>query len=80
MATKISLRGGCATAVWDDRFRPIYEALGHMEVKRATEVEFDHSTGEWVAIHLASGQIIARGKNRSEVIRQEVGWLERKEI
>lgn len=80
MATKMVLRGGEALAVWDDRFRRIYEAVGVLNVQRATDVEFDHESGEWVATHLASGQVIGRGKNRSEVIEQEVEWLENEEI
>lgn len=76
MATKIVLHGAQAWAVWDDRFRPIYDAMGELNVQRATEVEFDHGTGEWTAWHLASATIIARGKSRSAVIEQEVEWLE----
>lgn len=86
MASKIIVRrdeaGVEAHGVYDDRFFCIFQALSAATpmVKRATEVEFDHESGEWVAAHLASGEIIARGANRSEVIRQEVEWLEQKEI
>lgn len=80
MATKVVLQGNQAAAVYDDRYRPIYEALGTLTVQRATDVEFDHATGDWQATHLGNGQQIGRGKQRDEVIQQEVAWLEREEI
>lgn len=80
MAKVITLHGGTAEAVYDDRWRCIYEALGMLSVRRASEVEFDARSGEWVAIHCATGQIIGRGRNRSEVIAQEVAWLEKNVI
>jgi hypothetical protein len=80
MATKVSLRGSELHAVYSDQWRPIYEAVGTLVVKRESEVEFNHATGEWEAIHLASNTIIARGQNRKEVIRLEVEWLEQREI
>lgn len=80
MATKISVAGCSVNCVYDDRFRPILEALGVMQVKRATEVEFSEHTGEWIATHLATGLVIARGFNRNEVIAMEVRWLEENQI
>ncbi len=76
MAEVVALQGGTAEAVYDDRWRCIYEALGVLSVRRASEVEFDALSGEWVATHCASGQIIGRGRGRSRVIAQEVVWLE----
>ena len=78
MAAKIVLTGQTATCVYDDRFRPLLEALGPLQVRRASEVEFDQATGDWIATHLETGQMIARGKNRAEVITAEVWWLERR--
>lgn len=80
MAKVISLKGGTANAVYDDRWRSIYEALGVLSVKRASEVEFDAVTGEWVATHCTSGEVIGRGRVRTEVIAQEIAWLEKNEI
>ena len=80
MAKVIALRGGTADAVYDDRWRTIYESIGVLSVKRASEVEFDAATGEWVATHSTSGEVIGRGRVRSEVIAQEVAWLEKNEI
>ena len=76
MAEVVALHNGTAEAVYDDRWRCIYEALGVLSVRHASEVEFDAVTGEWVATHCASGQIIGRGRSRSRVITQEVAWLE----
>ena len=76
MAEVIALHGGSAEAVYDDRWRCIYEALGALTVRRASEVEFDPVSGEWVATHCDSGEVIGRGRNRTAVIQQEVAWLE----
>jgi len=82
MASRIVVRNGIAHGVYDDKFFCIFEALGAGTpiIHRATDVEFDRTTAEWVATHIASGKVIGRGKNRSEVIKQEVTWLEREEI
>ncbi len=74
--SNVSLRGGEARAVYCDRFRSILEAMGALQVHRATDVEFESASGEWVATHRESGQVIGRGRNRSEVVRHEVEWLE----
>jgi hypothetical protein len=76
MASKIVIRGGVARSVYDDRFLPIYAALGGaLEVNRASQVEYDTKTREWVAWH--EGRVIARGKVRADVIAAEVAYLER---
>lgn len=81
-ALGVTAHGVTAHGVYDDRFFCIFQALSAATptVMRATEVEFDHQCSEWVATHLASREVIARGTNRSEVIRHEVEWLEQKEI
>lgn len=76
MATKITVAGGEVNCVYDDRFRPLLEALGVLEIKRATEVEFAQDIQLWEATHIATGKIIAQGPNRNEVIEAEVKWLE----
>ncbi|MBI4474385.1 MAG: hypothetical protein HY646_17070 [Acidobacteria bacterium] len=77
MATQITIGSdGVVRAIWDDRFRPLLEALGTMTVQRSSEVEFDELTGDWVAKLVGTGEEIARGKNRNEVIAQEVKYLE----
>jgi len=75
MAT-IKIHNGEAHGVYDDRWRVLFDALGALQVQRATEVEFEPATQEWVATHLDSGLVIARGRNRADVIRAEVEWLE----
>lgn len=77
MASLVCVRGGAATAVYDDRWLPILEALGSVEIRRATDVEWDPTTREWVATHRETGREIARGRNRAEVIHAEVAWLEK---
>lgn len=76
MATRIVVCGAVATAVYDDRWLPILEALGPVEIRRATDVEWDPTTQEWVATHRDTGREIARGRNRAKVIHAEVAWLE----
>ncbi|MBI4472181.1 MAG: hypothetical protein HY646_05900 [Acidobacteria bacterium] len=81
MATQIKIgRDGVVRAVYDDRFRAILEALGAMRVERASQVEFESATGDWVARRILDsdmlGEEIARGKNRNDVIAEEVRYLE----
>lgn len=77
MATQLALHGPEASAVWDDRWRTIYEALGAIHVERATEVEFKHDSAVWEAVLVDSAVVIAAGPHRGEVIEREVQWLEK---
>lgn len=72
----MSFHNGEVKAVYDDRLRPIFEALGEVHIERATDVEFDEASGDWVATHRATGLEIGRGKNRTQVLQQEISWLE----
>lgn len=76
MATKLVVKSGQLVGVYDDRLRPIYEALGTLRVKRASEVEYDDARGEWVATSCETGEEIASGQDRGQVIAAEVRWLE----
>ena len=76
MATRIHVHAGRASGVYDDRLAPIYRALGTLHVERATDVEYDPTTQEWVATYRPTRQVIARHANRAAVIRAEVAWLE----
>lgn len=80
MASVLKISGGTAKAVYDDKWRPILEALGVMQVARASEVEFEPESGDWVATQAGTGKEIGRGKNRADVIRQEVDYLEANEL
>ena len=80
MATKINISGGKVNCVYDDRFRPLFEVLGKPVIERATEVEYDPDTRDWTATIIPTGEIIARGKNRNEVIEAEVKWLEENHV
>lgn len=73
MATRMQISGGGASGVYDDRWLPLFEALGAPRVERASNVEWE--SGEWVA-RLPNGEIIARGRNRAQVIQQEISYLE----
>lgn len=75
MAYKIIVRDGVARSVYDDRFAPIYSALGRgLDVERASDVEFEG--GAWVARLRGSGRVIAVGPARAAVIAAEVAYLE----
>jgi hypothetical protein len=71
----IKINSSYAQAVYDDSLRLILEALGTMRVTRATDVEFDPQSGDWVARLRSTGQEIARSKQRAECIRAEVKYL-----
>lgn len=76
MATKLVIRDGLAVGVYSDRWRPILEALGAMQVTRASEVEYEPESGDWVATLPGTTTEIARGRNRADVIAAEVAYLE----
>jgi len=75
MASKIVVRDGVARSVYDDRFAPIYAALGRgLDVERASDVEYEG--GAWVARLRDSGRVISAGPSRAAVIAAEVAYLE----
>lgn len=76
MSTIAKVRGGELRTVYDDRWAGILSAIGSVTIERASDVEYDHGAREWVATHHATGEVIARGPNRNEVIAAEVRWLE----
>lgn len=76
MSSKIVISGGVCQAVYDDRFREIFQALGVPQIQRASDVEYDEASGDWVATFRETGEVIARDPNRSRVIEAEVKWLE----
>ena len=49
--------------------------LGSCSVTRASNVEYNHDSKQWEA-RLPDGTLIATGEKRSEVIQDEVAWLE----
>jgi hypothetical protein len=71
----IKIKDSTAQAVYDDRLRPIIEALGTMHISRATDVEFDPPSGDWIARLRLTGQEIARSKSRAECIHAEIQYL-----
>ena len=84
--SKVSLRStpdGSVTAhaVYSDKWRCIMEAIGTMDIVRASDVEFDSTTGEWVATLREStgqpGTVVGRDKNRARVIQSEVEYIEK---
>ncbi|NBQ70787.1 MAG: hypothetical protein EBU46_18930 [Nitrosomonadaceae bacterium] len=70
---KLVIGGGWVNAVYGDRLRDL--ALGPLEVTRASNVEFNHSTQQWEA-RTPAGELIASGPNRDAVIREEVKVIE----
>ncbi len=72
MKLKIDTSGN-VRAVYNDRLRGL--SLGSMEVQRASNVEFDPVSQEWEA-RTPGGELIAKGPNRDEVIKQEVRVIE----
>lgn len=76
MASKIAIHGSKVACVYDDRFIPLLEALGTLEIVRASNVEYNPLSKTWEAERVTTGQVIASGSNRNEVITKEVKWLE----
>ena len=64
-------RGGVIRAVYSDKLN----GIGEMEVSRASNVEFNHKMQEWEA-RTPDGTLIAHGKDRDEVIKEEIRVIE----
>ena len=73
---KLVIRQGEALSVYSDQWAPIIRALGSPTITRETDVEYDSATQQWTATLRATGQVIATGQKRAEVIQQEVKFLE----
>ena len=64
---------GKVSAVYSDVLPKL--SLGDMEVTRASNVEFNHTTQEWEA-RTPADELIAHGTSRDAVIREEVRVIE----
>ena len=73
MKLKIGTTGAVA-AVYSDRLQGL--PLGPMQVKRASNVEFNEQTQVWEATSTEDGSLIAAGPLRDVVIKQEVQIIE----
>ena len=61
---------GHAIAVYSDTVP--FEALGRITaMPRASRVEWDATVQEWVARDVRAGEIVARGRSRETVLRDE---------
>jgi hypothetical protein len=61
---------GRAIAVYSDAVP--FEALGQITaMPRASRVEWDATVQEWVARDARTGEIVARGRSRESVLRDE---------
>ena len=66
---------GDVVAVYSDKNQA--DKLGTSTITRASSVEFNNTTKEWEAT-LPCGEIIAKGKSRDQVIRDEIAYLEQR--
>lgn len=77
MATRIAIHGSKVACVFDDKFLPLLEALGTLEIVRASNVEYNPLSKTWEAERVGTKEIIASGPKRNDVITEEVNWLEK---
>jgi hypothetical protein len=66
-------QNGNINTLWSDEL-DLYELGIVHDVRRASNVVFDHERQEWKII-LPNGKIIGRDKNRSKAIEQEIRLL-----
>lgn len=77
MAKAIASSGKIAI-VYSDLWRRLMERLGEVRIVRASDVEWNGR--EWTATLRRTGEIIAHGPDRDEVIAAEVAWIEAREL
>lgn len=64
---------GTIRSLWTDRLD--LRQFGRIRVTRASNVEFDEQTQEWVAT-TPEGRVLAHGPNRQKVIEGEIAALQ----
>ena len=68
----VFLPDGTITSIYhDDIFDRDGKLIGKMMVNRVTDVEFDNEKQQWVARLIKTGEIIATGEKREEVLKEE---------
>ena len=70
------LPDGTVRHVYSDSARRLDERLGKPVINRASNVEFNHETGNWEARIPETNELIASGRNREQVIKDEVAVIE----
>lgn len=84
MTKLIRIKEGKTVTVYDDSTTDLMGVLGMRVIERATHVEYDNASKEWVAtladMRLVSsvgtpGTVIARCKTRKEAIDAEIAYL-----
>ena len=70
---RFKIAKGTVSAVYSDLLPKLN--LGNMEIKRASNVEFNTDKQEWEA-HTPENELIAHGPFRDQVIKDEVKVIE----
>ena len=65
----VFLPDGTITSVYRD---DVFDKNGKLLVRRVTNVEFDNEQQKWVAKLVKTGEIIATGDRRDDVLKEEV--------
>jgi hypothetical protein len=75
------LTGNTVKSVYDDRALDLYQRLGTVTVTRFSNVEFDNTTGVWIARRL-DGEWLCEATTREEclamektIARKEIGYV-----
>lgn len=76
----ISGDGKRVAAVYNDGLNKAREVLGKPKIQRASNVEFDADRELWVAKLVGTDEVIAEGKNRDEVVQEEIAILNKSHI
>lgn len=68
----VFLPDGTISSIYhDDVFDGDGNLIGKMIIDRVTDVEFDNENQQWVAKLIKTGEIIATGKKREDVLNEE---------
>ena len=67
---------GHTVAIYGDRLRSVFNAIGTPVIMRASAVE-PNEHGEWVAdLRPVGGPVLSPCRNRAEALAAEVAWLD----
>lgn len=72
---RFRLVGGQVHGLWHDEFSCLYRELGEVEVRRASQIEWNGETAKW-EVHLTDGEFIGAFDRRDQAIAHEISFLQ----
>lgn len=76
MKLLVTPNGGAVVGVYDDRLLGLMDRLGPTKVTRASNVEWEKKSRQWVAEDVKTKKVLATGATRAEALQKEHDKIE----